>query len=135
MQDELQAHEREIQKVRDEMTRTHRLYIDEQITAQGFGEFYKPAEVRLNQLVSELIGCLLESADCPWNRHSDLGGPDPSAVQGAHGLDRPGGSGTPHHRDDSYFCDKCQNFFGRHSLYAITRQPTRRCSSTHVKEG
>jgi site-specific DNA recombinase len=50
----LQAHEREIQRVRDEMTRTHRLYIEEQITAQGFGEFYKPAEARLNQLQSEL---------------------------------------------------------------------------------
>jgi len=50
----LQSHEREIQKVRDEMTRTHRLYVEGQITAQGFGEFYKPAEARLNQLVAEL---------------------------------------------------------------------------------
>ena len=50
----LESHQREIQKVRDEMTRTHRLYIQEQITAQGFGDFYKPAEVRLNQLVTEL---------------------------------------------------------------------------------
>jgi len=50
----LETHQREIQKVRDEMTRTHRLYIAEQITAQGFGDFYKPAEMRLNQLVSEL---------------------------------------------------------------------------------
>jgi site-specific DNA recombinase len=36
------------------MTRTHRLYIQEQITEQGFGDFYKPAEARLNQLVAEL---------------------------------------------------------------------------------
>ena len=50
----LVAHEREIQKVRDEMTRTHRLYLDGQITAQGFGEFYKPAEERLNQLSAGL---------------------------------------------------------------------------------
>ncbi len=50
----LDAHRREIQKVRDEMTRTHRLYIQEQITAQGFGDFYKPAEERLNQLLAEL---------------------------------------------------------------------------------
>jgi site-specific DNA recombinase len=50
----LDAHRREIQKVRDEMTRTHRLYIQEQITAQGFGDFYKPAEQRLNQLLAEL---------------------------------------------------------------------------------
>lgn len=50
----LAAHEREIQKVRDDMTRTHKLYLEEQITAQGFGQFYKPAEARLNQLVAEL---------------------------------------------------------------------------------
>jgi site-specific DNA recombinase len=36
------------------MTRTHRLYHDGQITSQGFGQFYKPAEARLNQLVAEL---------------------------------------------------------------------------------
>jgi hypothetical protein len=41
-------------KVRDEMARTHRLYLADEITAQGFGEFYKPAEQRLNQLVAEL---------------------------------------------------------------------------------
>jgi site-specific DNA recombinase len=50
----LSAHEREIQKVRDEMTRTHRLYLDGEITPQGFGQFYKPAEERLNQLTAEL---------------------------------------------------------------------------------
>jgi site-specific DNA recombinase len=50
----LAAHEREIHKVREEMTRTHRLYLDGQITAQGFGEFYKPAEERLNQLSAGL---------------------------------------------------------------------------------
>ena len=50
----LTSHQREIQKVRDEMTRTHRLYLEGQITSQGFGEFYKPAEERLNQLRAEL---------------------------------------------------------------------------------
>ena len=44
----------DIKSVRDEMNRTHRLYLDGQITAQGFGEFYKPAEERLNQLLAEL---------------------------------------------------------------------------------
>jgi hypothetical protein len=44
----------EIQKVRAEMTRTHRLYIDGQITSQDVGQFYKPAEERLNQLLAEL---------------------------------------------------------------------------------
>jgi hypothetical protein len=50
----LQTHQHEIEKVRDEMTRTHRLYLDGQITSQGFGQFYKPAEERLNQLLAEL---------------------------------------------------------------------------------
>jgi len=36
------------------MTRTHRLYLDGHITSQGFGEFYKPAELRLNQLSAGL---------------------------------------------------------------------------------
>jgi len=39
----LKAHREEIQKVRDEMTRTHRLYLDGHVTPAGFGEFYKPA--------------------------------------------------------------------------------------------
>jgi site-specific DNA recombinase len=50
----LEIHRNEIQKVRDKMTRTHRLYLDGGITSQGFGEFYKPAEERLNQLRAEL---------------------------------------------------------------------------------
>jgi site-specific DNA recombinase len=36
------------------MTRTHRLYLDGEITGRGFGEFYKPAEQKLNQLLAEL---------------------------------------------------------------------------------
>ena len=50
----LQANRTEIQKLREEMTRTHRLYLDGQVTAQGFGQFYKPAEERLNQLLAGL---------------------------------------------------------------------------------
>jgi len=50
----LASHQREVQRARDEMTRTHRLYLDSEITAQGFGQFYKPAEERLNQLTAEL---------------------------------------------------------------------------------
>jgi len=50
----LAAHEREIAKVREEMTRTHKLYVEGHVTAQGFGEFYRPAELRLNQLTAEL---------------------------------------------------------------------------------
>ena len=50
----LHTHQNEIQKVRDEMNRTHRLYLDGGITSQGFGQFYKPAEERLNQLLLEL---------------------------------------------------------------------------------
>jgi site-specific DNA recombinase len=50
----VQTHQNEIQKVRAEMNRTHRLYVDGHVTPQGFGEFYKPAEERLNQLTAEL---------------------------------------------------------------------------------
>ena len=45
---------RNIQKVRDEMTQTHKLYLEGGITVQGFGQFYKPAEERLNQLLVQL---------------------------------------------------------------------------------
>ncbi|MGV3756361.1 MAG: hypothetical protein ACO1QS_13345 [Verrucomicrobiota bacterium] len=50
----LTDHEREIAKVREEMSRTHRLYLEGNITSQGFGDFYKPAEERLNQLLATL---------------------------------------------------------------------------------
>ena len=50
----LAALQRQIQKVRDEMKRTHQLYLEGHVTPQGFGEFYKPAEERLNQLLGEL---------------------------------------------------------------------------------
>ena len=50
----LAAAQRQIQKVRDEMAQTHKLYLDGGITVQGFGQFYKPAEERLNQLLGEL---------------------------------------------------------------------------------
>jgi site-specific DNA recombinase len=50
----LAVHQQTVEKLREEMKQTHRLYIEGHITAQGFGEFYKPAEQRLNQLVAEL---------------------------------------------------------------------------------
>jgi len=46
--------QRQIQKVRDEMNQTHKLYLEGQITPQGFGQFYKPAEERLNQMLEGL---------------------------------------------------------------------------------
>ncbi len=46
----LASHEREITKVKDEMTRTHRLYLDGHVSAQALSAIYKPAEERLNQL-------------------------------------------------------------------------------------
>jgi site-specific DNA recombinase len=48
------VHQQTIEKIRAEMKQTHRLYVDGHITPQGFGEFYKPAEEQLNQLVAEL---------------------------------------------------------------------------------
>jgi site-specific DNA recombinase len=50
----LAAQERQIQKIRDEMKQTHQLYLEGHVTPQGFGQFYKPAEERLNQLLGEL---------------------------------------------------------------------------------
>jgi site-specific DNA recombinase len=50
----LQTHRNEIRKVREDMERTHRLYLDGNVTGPGFGQFYKPAEARLNQLLEEL---------------------------------------------------------------------------------
>jgi len=50
----LANHQESIRKIREEMQRTHRLYVEGNITSQGFGDFYKPAEERLNQLVAEL---------------------------------------------------------------------------------
>ena len=47
----LTALQRDIQKVRDEMDKTHKLYLAGEITPQGFGQFYKPGEARLNQLL------------------------------------------------------------------------------------
>ncbi len=49
----LAAHEENVRKIREEMQRTHRLYVEGHITPQGFGDFYKPAEERLNQLLRE----------------------------------------------------------------------------------
>ena len=47
--------QQQIQKVRDEMARTHRLYLDEAITLQSFKEFYGPSEERLKQLQAEQV--------------------------------------------------------------------------------
>ena len=54
MEQALTSLQRQIQKVRDEMNQTHRLLLEGHITPQGFGQFYKPAEERLNQLLAEL---------------------------------------------------------------------------------
>jgi site-specific DNA recombinase len=64
------AHEQEIAKVREEMNRTHRLYQEGQITSQGFGQFYRPAEERLNQLLSELAELQTEVARLKVNKVS-----------------------------------------------------------------
>ena len=50
----LPTHQQAIQKIRGEIRQTHRLYVEGHVTSQGFGEFFKPAEERLNQLLAEL---------------------------------------------------------------------------------
>jgi site-specific DNA recombinase len=63
----LEAQQRQIQKVRDEMKLTHQLYLDGQVTPQGFGQFYKPAEERLNQLCEALPNLEAEVAHLKVN--------------------------------------------------------------------
>ena len=50
----LETHRGEIQKVRDEMRQTHQLYLNQQISGDGFRDLYAPAEERLKQLQAEL---------------------------------------------------------------------------------
>ena len=52
--DLLATHHREIQKVRETMHQTHQLYLDRQISGEGFRDLYAPAEERLKQLNAEL---------------------------------------------------------------------------------
>lgn len=49
----LETHRREIQKVREVMRQTHQLYLDKQISGDGFRDLFAPAEERLNQLNAE----------------------------------------------------------------------------------
>ena len=50
----LDAHRAEIQKVRDEMARTHQLYLDGQIPSASFSSFHQPQVERVRQLQDEL---------------------------------------------------------------------------------
>jgi hypothetical protein len=66
----LLAHPEEIQKVRDEMARTHRLYLNGGITSQSFGAFYEPAGERLNRLAAELPDLEAKADLLKVNNHS-----------------------------------------------------------------
>ena len=50
----LDTHKREMQKVREEMHQTHQLYLQKQISGDGFRDLYGPAEERMQQLQAEL---------------------------------------------------------------------------------
>ena len=50
----LGTHQREIQKVRESMHQTHQLYLNKQISGDGFRDLYTPAEERLKQLQANL---------------------------------------------------------------------------------
>ena len=50
----LVTHQQAIEKVRQQMKQTYHLYLEGQLSPQGFGELYKPAEERSNQLLAEL---------------------------------------------------------------------------------
>lgn len=47
-------HRQEIDKVKEEMTRTHRLYLDGRLSEEGFTNFYRPLEDRVRQLQAEV---------------------------------------------------------------------------------
>jgi site-specific DNA recombinase len=51
----LQAHQKELTAVREEMAKTHKLYLADQITVEGFGALYKPLEERVKQLQNRLV--------------------------------------------------------------------------------
>ena len=51
----LATQQKEIQKVKDEMNRTHKLYLEGQVPLERFGEFYKPMEERLKQLQESVV--------------------------------------------------------------------------------
>jgi site-specific DNA recombinase len=50
----VEAHIRQIEKVRAEMRKTYQLYQADQITPEGFGKIYKPLEEQERALASEL---------------------------------------------------------------------------------
>jgi len=50
----LAVQKKEIEKVREEMAKTHKLYLAGQIPVEGFSGFYNPLQERLSQLQSEL---------------------------------------------------------------------------------
>jgi site-specific DNA recombinase len=50
----LAAHRQEVEKVRAEMAKTHRLYLDGHIALADFGGYHKPLTERLTQLQTEL---------------------------------------------------------------------------------
>ncbi len=53
-EERLASLEAEAAKVRQEMDKTYRLYLDDEITGQGFGRTYKPLEERLKGMEEEL---------------------------------------------------------------------------------
>ncbi|HVU28108.1 MAG TPA: hypothetical protein VHG71_10285 [Verrucomicrobiae bacterium] len=50
----LEILKREVQKVREEMRQTHQLYLNQQISGDGFKDIYAPLEQRKKQLETEL---------------------------------------------------------------------------------
>jgi hypothetical protein len=50
----LEMHRKELQKVKTEMQKTHRLYLDDALTVDGFAKIYKPLEEQERKLSDEL---------------------------------------------------------------------------------
>jgi site-specific DNA recombinase len=50
----LQALAEEERKIRQEMSKVYKLYVDDEITSKGFGECYRPLEERLKQVEDQI---------------------------------------------------------------------------------
>ena len=66
----LEIQRKDIEQVRDEMAKTHKLYLAGQIPLEGFGNYYNPLQERLTQLQTERAKLEAEVAHLTVNHFS-----------------------------------------------------------------
>jgi site-specific DNA recombinase len=54
-EDLLESHRREVERVREQVDRTYRLYLDGEISSDAFGRFFRPIEEQQKQLDAEIV--------------------------------------------------------------------------------